>query len=41
MITITGGDATVIVAVAVFVPSAADVAVRVTVAGLGTVAGAV
>ena len=33
--------ATVIVAVAVFVPSATDVAVRVTLAGLGTAAGAV
>jgi hypothetical protein len=36
-----GVAATAIVAVAVFVPSATDVAVRVTLAGLGTAAGAV
>jgi hypothetical protein len=36
-----GAAATVIVAVAVLVPSVAEVAVNVTVAGVGTVAGAV
>jgi hypothetical protein len=42
IVTLTGGAApTVIVAVAVFVLSATDVAVSVKVAGLGTLAGAV